>query len=57
MRLSKIIGKIVATPLRVVDLPFKVCRKIVDDPESERGVFADLAKVVEESIEEVVEGR
>ena len=55
--LSKIIGKIIAMPLRVVDLPFKICRKLVDDPESEKGVFADLANAVEESVEELIEGK
>ena len=51
MSLLKIIAKTIALPTRIIDLPFKVMRKAVD--EEELGALEQLADCIEESIEEL----
>ena len=53
MKLMKIIGKAVALPIRVIDLPFKIVRKTAED--DERGMLETIASSVEESIGELFE--
>lgn len=48
-----ILGKIISLPIKIMDLPFKVARKVVDDPEPDKGIIADIAKAVEESIDDI----
>ena len=56
MGIAKVVGKIVAAPIRIIDLPFRVMREIVDDPEPDRGALADTAKAVEKAVESIVKG-
>ena len=54
MGIAKVIGKIIAAPIRIADLPFRVMREIVDDPEPEHGALADTAKAVEKATEAIL---
>ena len=56
MSIGKIIGKIVATPIRIVDIPFRIVRELAEDPEPERGVLADIAQATQKAVEQVIEG-
>ena len=53
MKTMRKIGKLIALPFRIIDLPFKIARKIVDDLEPERGIFADIAESVEDGVSEL----
>jgi len=54
MKLMRKIGKLVAVPFRVADLPFRVMREVFDDPEPEEGPLADIAKAVENGVSELI---
>lgn len=56
MDLAKVIGKIVSAPVRIVDLPFRVTRELIGDPEPEKGAFADIATAIERTVERVAKG-
>ena len=37
MKIMEMVGKVVALPIRIVDLPFRCMKELVDDPEPEEG--------------------
>ena len=55
MSIAEVIGKIVAAPIKIADLPFRVMREVVDDPEPEKGALADAAKATEKAVKEIFE--
>jgi hypothetical protein len=55
MSIAEIIGKIAAAPFKVADLPFRIMREVVDDPEPEEGALADMAKATEKAVKEIFE--
>jgi len=57
MGIARILGKIVAAPIRVADIPFRVMRELMDDPDPEQGALADVAKAVEKGVEGALEDK
>ena len=57
MSLAKIIAKTVSMPLRIVDIPFRIMRELVETPDSDRGVLPDIADATEKAVEDALEGR
>lgn len=51
MGLGKLLGKIVAAPIRIITLPEKVIAKAMGS----KSIFDDLTEAIEESVEDIVE--
>ena len=51
MGLGKLLGKIVAAPIRIITLPEKVIAKAFGS----ESIFDDLTEAIEESVEDIVE--
>jgi len=56
MGLAKIIGKVTSMPIRIVDIPFRIMRELVEMPNPEEGALADLANAVEKGVEKSLKG-
>ena len=49
---GKLLGKIVAAPVRILDLPFKIASHLVGDGDTPG---EDVAKAIEDAVEDIVD--
>lgn len=50
-----ILGKLISAPIRILDLPVKVIRGVVDPHDSENTIGDDIAESVERAVKDIVE--
>lgn len=53
MGLGKLLGKIVAAPIRIITLPEKVISKVFGN----ESIFDDLTEAIEDSVEEIIDDK
>ena len=50
--IGKLLGKIVAAPVRILDLPFKIASHLIGDGDT---IGENIAKAVEKAVEDITE--